>query len=92
MTGCSTIPGLFPSAVDCAAYVFGSLPPVSDLSQVPNEDWPVYVRHLVAQYGPKAVWNASLDSLNYPATWVRGAGEALAIERRLQAQLQSKGT
>lgn len=60
-----------------------------ECSQSDVDDWPVWIVPLVEQFGPQAVWDASLEVHGCPPTWCRGAGEARAIEVFLQGLAKS---
>lgn len=69
------------------AYFAGYIKPVVD--GVGSGDWPVWIRPLVEDFGPVAVWEASLATHGYPATWVRGAAEAMKVEAFLRSSSSS---
>jgi hypothetical protein len=61
-----------------ALFAGSILGPVSEFP--PLDEWPIWTRAIAAEHGVSATWQASLESLGYPPTWVRGAAEAKPVE------------
>lgn len=68
----------------CAAFWKGQSP-VNEFPDV--NEWPVNLQPLVAEFGCRAVWDASEAVHGFPPTWCRGAGEAFAVEKFLKSRV-----